>query len=220
MDQRAPWRALEDGSSVEADVGSAGGIPRSVFLAAGALILAVAAVVAGAVVVVASMPANGLVAEQSGPSDSRVPAASGGRIVVEVTGAVTHPGVYRLESGSRIADAIDAAGGYRSDVDAAAADASLNLASKLVDGQLIRVPKRGDPTASRVPSGSEPAGALDLNSASTQQLDTLPGIGPATAEKIVASREEKPFASVDELVTRKLVTAATLAKFRDKVVVR
>jgi competence protein ComEA len=64
-----------------------------------------------------------------------------------------------------------------------------------------------------------PGGPLNLNTASADQLDALPGIGPATAAKIIASRQQLPFAAVDDLVTRKLVSASTLAKFRDQVTV-
>jgi competence protein ComEA len=70
-----------------------------------------------------------------------------------------------------------------------------------------------------VPPAGATGGLINLNTATAEQLDTLPGIGPATATKILASRGERPFASVDELVSRKLVTASTLAKFRDQVTV-
>ena len=69
------------------------------------------------------------------------------------------------------------------------------------------------------PPAGATSGPLNLNTATAEQLDSLPGIGPATATKILASRSERPFASVDDLVSRKLVTASTLAKFRDKVTV-
>ena len=131
------------------------------------------------------------------------------------------PGVYSLPAGSRVADAIQAAGGYSTDVDPREAETKLNLAAKLKDAQSIVVPRRGDAAAGS--SGAEdsaaPSGPINLNTATSAELDTLPGIGPATAAKIIASREQLPFASVDDLVTRKLVSASTLAKLRDQVTV-
>jgi competence protein ComEA len=164
---------------------------------------------------------------ESGAVSSAVPKPM---LVVEVAGAVAHPGVYSLPQGSRAADVIAAAGGYAPDVDPRQVEAQLNLAAKLQDGQVVRVPRRDEGSAA---SGAAPAagsasaggsaaaggGLIDLNSATAEQLDTLPGIGPATAAKILASREQQPFASVDDLVTRKVVAAATLAKFRDRVTV-
>jgi competence protein ComEA len=146
-------------------------------------------------------------------------------IVVQVAGAVVRPGVYTLPAGSRVGDAIHAAGGYSPDVDPRAAESKLNLAAKLQDAQSIVVPRRGDASIGSA-SGSTGAGdsaaasgPVNLNTATSAQLDALPGIGPATAAKIIASREQLPFASVDDLVTRKLVPASTLAKFRDQVTV-
>jgi competence protein ComEA len=134
------------------------------------------------------------------------------------------PGVYSLPAGSRVADAVTAAGGYSPDVDPRAAETKLNLAAKLVDAQSIVVPRRGDATAgssSGAGSGgsSTPAGVVNLNTATSAELDALPGIGPATAAKIIASREQSAFTSVNDLVSRKLVSATTLAKFKDQVTV-
>jgi competence protein ComEA len=147
--------------------------------------------------------------------------ASQSLLVVQVSGAVLRPGVYSLPTGSRVEDAIRAAGGYSTEVDPRAAETKLNLAAKLQDAQLVVVPRRGDaaPGSSGAATTTTPGGPLNLNTATADQLDTLPGIGPATAAKIIASREELPFAAVDDLATRKLVTASALAKFRDKVTV-
>jgi competence protein ComEA len=163
---------------------------------------------------VASVARSGL----TGPSES--PDLS---LVIDVSGAVARPGVYRLPDGSRIADAISAAGGFGPRVDAAAA-AHLNLAAPLRDGDQVFVPSRDDPAGagavgpgaatSTAPNSASaaPAGPLDLNRATEAELDTLPGIGPVTARKIVASRTESPFTAVEDLRTRKLVTDATFAK--------
>jgi len=145
-------------------------------------------------------------------------------VVVEVAGAVRNPGVYSLPLGSRVADAIKAAGGYSSDVDPRQAESQLNLAAVVADAQAIHVPRRGEGAAAATPaqSGSHPsasAGILDLNTATAEQLDTLPGVGPVTAQKIIASREKQPFRKVDDLVARKIVAASVLAKFRSLVTV-
>jgi competence protein ComEA len=157
-------------------------------------------------------------------SASREPADE---IVVEVTGAVRKPGLVRLPASSRVADAVAAAGGFGPAVDTAAASA-LHLAKPVADGDQVHVPVRGEhPPA---PSGAGPgpgtpgtagaaSGPIDLNAATEAELDSLPGVGPATVAKIVAGRTERPFASVDELRDRKIVGPATLAKIRDLVVV-
>src|SRR5262245_12803742 len=108
-------------------------------------------------------------------------------LVVDVAGAVRRPGVYRLPSGARIADAIARAGGTSRH----AAIASVNLAAPLADGEQVLVPAvaAGGAGALPAPGGSGPAtGPIDLNSATVEQLDALPGIGPVTAQKIVDYR--------------------------------
>jgi competence protein ComEA len=151
------------------------------------------------------------------------------RLVVEVAGAVQRPGVYELPDGARIGDAIEAAGGFGASVDVTAADRALNLAAPVRDGDEIRVPARSEMAASEAGAGAGGAagvagggaaggsgsgGLVDLNRASAEELDTLPGVGPATAAKIIAAREEQPFTSVDDLLARKVVGPAALEKLR------
>ena len=224
MDTNAPWRALEG-----PETGAAPRPPEKPkpagFLVALAVTIALAA---GSLAIVAfAMSQQGGQVEVVSSGDS-VPepsaAASKPMLVVEVAGAVAKPGVFSLPQGSRVADAIASAGGYSPDVDPRQVEAKLNLAAKVQDGQVVRVPRQSDSAAGSTgntavtspPSGATP-GLIDLNSATAEQLDTLPGIGPATAAKILAARAEQPFGSVDDLVTRKVLSAATLAKLRDLV---
>jgi competence protein ComEA len=119
-------------------------------------------------------------------------------LVVYVVGEVHRPGLYRLRDGARIADAVRRAGGAREGADLSA----LNLAAPLVDGVQVLVPSRAatEPTPSS--SGGAAAGvtSVSLSSATLEELDELPGVGPITAQKIVDYRAEHgPFASVDDL---------------------
>jgi competence protein ComEA len=227
----APWRVLEtpEPEAPAAQPGSRG-LPWPALAAA----LVAAAVAVGAFLLAARADpvvgvdgATGITAGSADPGGlSTDPALTAGReLVVEVGGAVVRPGVYRLPPGSRVGDAISAAGGYGPRVDAAAADLRLNLAAILRDGDEVHVPSR-DETATAAGAGEAPPGAggtsgglIDLNAATADQLDTLPGIGPATAAKIIAARDEQRFVSVDELGSRKVVGQATLAKIRDLVTV-
>jgi competence protein ComEA len=144
-----------------------------------------------------------------------------GEVVVHVAGAVATPGVRRLEAGARVIDGVEAAGGALPDADLA----RVNLAAPLVDGQQVYVPRRGEvppvplPGAGTDPAGS-PGGPVDVNSATAEQLDELPGIGPATAEAIIAHRDEHgPFASVDDLLDVRGIGEAKLEQLRDLVTV-
>jgi competence protein ComEA len=232
----APWRALE---SADAEGGSpasttspapGGGLPWT--LIAGGLVVVLLVAVGGLLFLArpeAVVEVTGDVDAAAGPAvgaTSSARPAGGSGVVVEVGGAVVRPGVYRLPDGSRVADAIAAAGGFGPRVDATLADRQLNLASPLRDGDEVHVPLRGEPGAAAGGGsgggGDGTAGSatpIDLNAATAEQLDTLPGIGPVTAAKIVAAREEHRFASIDDLGTRKVVGPATLDKIRALVTV-
>jgi len=148
-------------------------------------------------------------------------ASATGEVVVEVVGAVVRPGVFRLPAGARIADLVDAAGGYGPRVDTARVAVELRLAAVLADGDQVRVPSRDDPASGTAPVGSAPAsaggGLIDLNHASAEELDTLPGIGPVTADKIIAARDEAPFTTVDELRARGILGEKTFERVRELV---
>jgi competence protein ComEA len=127
--------------------------------------------------------------------------SAGGELVIDVAGAVRKPGLVRLPLGSRVADAIAAAGGLAP----RATTAGLNLARKLADGEQVYVlppgaAAAGGPAAGSAPGGAPTQGKLDLNLATAAQLDALPGVGPVLAERIVAWRTQHGrFASVDQL---------------------
>jgi len=136
-------------------------------------------------------------------------------IVVDVAGAVAHPGVYHLAAGSRIVDALLAAGGMTGEAELDA----LNKAAPVRDGQRIYVPRPGE----TVPAGSAGSDAqlkIDVNHATAAELEALPGIGPTTAARIVRSRGGHPFARIEDLQTRGLVTARVFADIRDLVTTR
>jgi competence protein ComEA len=119
------------------------------------------------------------------------------RVVVDVVGAVRRPGLYRLAQGSRIADALTRAGGATAKADLA----QVNLAAPLADGEQVVVPRRGVAAAA---AGSGSAGGaaapVQLSTATLEQLDSLPGVGPVTAQKILDYRQKHgAFQSVDEL---------------------
>ena len=143
--------------------------------------------------------------------------------MVHVTGAVQVPGVYELRPGQRVADAIDAAGGALADADAEA----LNLAAPVVDGDRIAVPILGESSALGDDSGHRHATAtvgaaggtpIDVNTAGVAELETLPGIGPATAAAIVEHREQHgPYATVDDLEAVQGIGPAKIEAIRDHV---
>jgi competence protein ComEA len=136
-------------------------------------------------------------------------------IVVDVAGAVANPGVHRLPAGSRIHDALIAAGGMTSDADPVV----LNKAAPVRDGQRIYVPRPGE-TVPAGTAGSDAQLKIDVNHATAAELEALPGIGPTTAARIVRSRAGRPFGGIEELQTRGLVTARVFADIRDMVTTR
>jgi competence protein ComEA len=128
---------------------------------------------------------------------ARAPARATARLVVDVEGAVRRPGLVRLPSGARVADAVAAAGGLARRADRT----TVNLAAAVSDGQQVLVARSGATGAASASGGTAgPTGPVSLSRASAEELDTLPGVGPVTAQKIVAYREAHGgFRSVDEL---------------------
>ena len=172
----------------------------------GGLLLVVALLVGARFVVRAGTPAGAAAPRIVGSAEATSTDSSAGalvaattRLVVYVVGAVRRPGLYRLPQGSRVADAVARAGGVTRKADPAA----LNLAAPIADGEQVLVPARL-PVAVAASQGAAvpgaPSGPIQLSSATAEQLDSLPGIGPATAQKILDYRAEHgAFRSVEEL---------------------
>ena len=243
MDPSAtPWRVLEDPADEtprpeDAPAGRPGtaSVRRTALLTGGlAILLAVGAFglafgtgSSGTIAVEGALPLASAPAAAGSGASSYAGTASGRILVVEIVGAIERPGVFRLPAGSRVGDLVTAAGGYGPRVDAGRAGRELNLAAPLHDGDQIRVPSRDDavgttPRPVGGGSGSSPgaeSGPVDLNRATAAELDALPGIGPVTAAKIIASREKESFATIGDLRTRKLVGEKTFAQLRDLVTV-
>jgi competence protein ComEA len=166
--------------------------------------------------------AGGAPAGAGGALDAASIAAGGPRLVVDVKGAVRHPGVYRLAAGSRTYDAVRRAGGLTRRADRV----GVNLAARVVDGGEVVVPVRGASAGGAATtvgsSGGAGAGAaagrplaLDLDTATEQELEQLDGVGPAIAAKIVAYREQHGgFRSIDELDQVSGIGDAKLAAIR------
>jgi competence protein ComEA len=149
----------------------------------------------------------------SAPAVAHTSAPAARLLVVDVAGDVRRPGLYRLPQGSRIQNAIVQAGGPTR-----GADLDLvNLAAPVADGEQVVVPGRGAAaSASGVPSPTAP---LDLNSATAEQLDGLPGIGPVTAQKIIDYRQAHgPFTSIDDLASIPGMGPAHIANLKGLVV--
>jgi competence protein ComEA len=133
------------------------------------------------------------------------------RVIVDVTGAVRRPGLYRLPEGSRVADALERAGGPTRKAFLEA----VNLAAPLVDGQQVLVPRKG--SMGFAPAGG--SGPVSLSAATLEQLDTLPGVGPVTAQKILDYRAAHgAFRSVEELDAVPGIGPATVEELRELVV--
>lgn len=153
----------------------------------------------------------------STPEESSVSVEEGGSdVVVDVTGAVQKPGVYRMPAGSRVNDAVKRAGG---ETGKAALD-SINLAARLADGQQVVVPEELSGGKAAVPTagiGEAEDGPIGLSTATAAELDTIDGIGPVTAEDIIQFREEHGgLSSVDQLDQISGIGPATMEALRER----
>jgi competence protein ComEA len=147
------------------------------------------------------------------PSQAHAPTKT---ILVDVAGAVARPGLYQLRQGARVADAVARAGGLTRKAERSA----VNLAAPISDGQQVLVASRGSPGgATGGASGSGSGGPVSLSTATAEQLDALPGIGPVTAQKILAYRQvHGPFTSIEGLDAIPGIGPARLANLEGLVV--
>ena len=143
-------------------------------------------------------------------------------ISIDVSGAVQKSGVYQLKDGSRIEEAIKAAGGFSENVNSEYVSKYLNMAQKLSDGSKVYVPLQGEAntgSAGFVGKAGTVAGVqtkVNINSASQVEIEALPGIGPVTAAKIISAR---PYQTVEDLLSKKAVSKAVFEKIKELVVV-
>jgi competence protein ComEA len=155
--------------------------------------------------------AGGATAE---PAPPLVPekAVAAERLTIHIAGAVRRPGLYRLMEGKRVADAVARAGGATAKADTAA----INLAAPLADGMQVLVPSRIAGAAGSAAAGAATPGRVSLSSATVEQLDALPGVGPVTAQKIVDYRAAHGgFRSVDDLDAIPGIGPARLEQLRE-----
>jgi competence protein ComEA len=206
-------------------IGSMGSLSRSQLVVYGAV--AVVLLLVGARWIrsgdAGGTPAGGVTYGDSGSAGSTsadatglsVDSQGGTDVVVDVAGAVTDPGVYRLPAGSRVNDAVERAGGAT----AAASVESINLAARLTDGQQVVVPEKVRGSAGAVASAGTATegqtGPINLGSATVEQLDTIEGIGPVTAQKILEFRDQHGgISSIDQLDQIDGIGPATMETLR------
>ena len=153
------------------------------------------------------------------------PAPTSEPIQVHVAGAVVRPGLYDLPEDSRVMDAVNAAGGFVAEAD----KNSLNLAARVEDAERLDIPYTAGfvpameesfvVISDGTPSSSSGEELVDINTASVEELDKLPGIGPTTAQHIIAYRDENgPFASIEDIVNVSGIGAATYEGIKDLII--
>lgn len=142
-----------------------------------------------------------------------------GDVFVDVGGAVEKPGVYQLAGNARVNEALRAAGGLGEKADRDWVNKNLNLAAKITDGQKIYIPEKGEDSNKDSPRSSNLQGLslkVNINTGSSAELDTLYGVGPATAQKIIDNR---PYSSVEELLSKKVVKSNVYESIKNQITV-
>lgn len=146
------------------------------------------------------------------------------KITVDIEGAVKNPGVYQLKNGSLIQDAINLAGGLSENADNELMAQNINRAEILKNNQKINIPLKilNTPTVAGTAETfgtAETQGKININSASLSELDSLPGIGPVYAQRIIDYRQKKPFSSIEEIKEIQGIGDKTFAKFKDLITI-
>lgn len=173
--------------------------------------VAVALLLLGARAIRAEGDAPATTFSSEGSKQLKLDSTGTGDVVVDVTGAVARPGVYRLPAGARVTDAVERAGG----ASGGALLEAINLAARLADGQQVVVPRKGLGGGLAAAAGAGEEGPISLGTATVEQLDTIDGIGPVTAQKIVEYRDQRGgLASVDQLDQVSGIGPATMESLR------
>lgn len=183
-------------------------------------VLVVLLLIGGWILYVKSLPAPPITIKQVSEKTPE-PKSEPKKLMVHIAGAVANPGVYELPEGKRVIDAVSIAGGGAGEADLDA----LNLAAKLIDGQKIYLPKKGEgltqrsaPTDVGVTASSEVP--LNLNVATEEQLDALPGIGPVLAQRIIEWRtEHQRFTKVEQLLEVEGIGEKKFKQIKEKVTI-
>jgi competence protein ComEA len=140
-------------------------------------------------------------------------------IIVDIEGAVVAPGVYKLQQGTIIQDALVVAKGLSANADREQVSKNINLAQKLIDSQKIYIPKIGEQISQNqtealgLKTTSLQGSLININSASAVDLDSLPGVGPVTAQKIINNR---PYSNISDLLNKKIVSSKVFGEIKDK----
>lgn len=172
-------------------------------------------IVYGLMSLLASKPSNDGVVFEAAPENTKINVA---KVTVDVSGSVEKPGVYTLGQGARIKDALVAAGGISQSANRVWIAKNLNLAARVKDESKIYIPSSEEPGISNSTSQNPVMGLansqININEASSSELESLPGIGPVTAQKIISSR---PYQSTSELLTKKIVGEKAFSQIEEKI---
>lgn len=184
--------------------------------------LPIALSILGIVLIIGGIFASGINSQSSSsaskqdfPKESLVQTTK--MISIDVSGAVANPGVYQLKDGSRIEDAIKIANGFSENVNLEFVSKNLNMAQKLSDGSKVYVPSEGEQASSSymgTVAGATSKAKVNINTSSQSEIETLPGIGPVTASKIINGR---PYQQIEDLFNKKIVSKAVFEKIKDSV---
>ncbi len=180
------------------------------FIGVGALLVLIAIFMIGKSHILSSSSVE-IIDSTTQSKQNEIQKTSETQIVVEVAGEVEKPGVYSLPQGSRVQDALLLSGKILSTADSESIEKTINKAAKLTDGQKIYIPKKGEHTQS-VLSISSTTKLININSGSQTELESLPGVGAATAVKIIAGR---PYQNVNELTSKKIIGVNLYEKIKD-----